>query len=454
MELTKLGNQVVAVETGAEAVMKLEQSEFDVAVTDLKLPDFDGIEVIRRARQSGNDIPILVITAYASMKTAIAALQVGATDYLIKPVRIADLVRRLQQIDDLDRLQRENRLLRRVIQQDANSYWVAETPAGENIRRLVSKVGTTDLTVLISGESGTGKGVTARLLHAVSPRADGPFVSVNCGGIPEPLIESELFGYARGAFTGANRSHKGLFAAASGGTLFLDEIGSLAPHMQAKLLHATEEKSVRPVGSTTDQPLDLRIVAATNRDLEEMVQQGSFREDLFFRLSVFQLCLPSLREQREAIPAAVEYFLNKHAAQHPSSAIKIAPEVWDRFSAYDWPGNLRELENAIERALVLCEEGVITPVDLSPALQFAPGARPATAHGTLKERTTAFERLSILQTIEMLGGDRRRAADVLGIGLSTLYRKLDGDGPSSCGREHSQICESRAIRRSAYEAGE
>jgi two-component system response regulator AtoC len=372
-----------------------------------------------------------VITAYASLKTAIAALQVGATDYLIKPVRIADLVRRLQQIGDLDRLHRENRLLRRVIQQNASSYWFSETPAGENIRRLVSKVGATDLTVLINGESGTGKGVTARLLHAVSPRADGPFVSVNCGGIPDALIESELFGYVKGAFTGANRSQKGLFAAASGGTLLLDEISSLALPMQAKLLHAIEEKSVRPVGSTTDQPVDLRIIAATNRDLEGMVQEGGFREDLFFRLSVFQLYLPPLREQREAIPTAVEYFLNKHGGRHPASAIKIVPEVWDRFSSYDWPGNLRELENAIERALVLCEEGVITPADLPPALQFTPGTRPAIAHGTLKERTAAFERLSILQTIEMVGGDRRRAAGVLGIGVSTLYRKLEGDDPSS-----------------------
>jgi two-component system response regulator AtoC len=177
--------------------------------------------------------------------------------------------------------------------------------------------------------------------------------------------------------------------------------------------------------------VDLRIVAATNRDLEGMVQEGGFREDLFFRLSVFQLYLPPLREQREAIPTAVEYFLNKHAGRHPASAIKIAPEVWDRFSSYNWPGNLRELENAIERALVLCEEGVIKPADLPPALQFTPGARPATAHGTLKERALAFERLTILQTIEMVGGDRRRAADVLGMGLSTLYRKLEGDDPSS-----------------------
>jgi DNA-binding NtrC family response regulator len=428
-QLTELGNQVVAVETGAEAIRELEQNEFDVAITDLRLPDCDGIEVIRRTRNSGKDIPILVITAYASVRTAIAALQTGATDYLIKPIRIDDLARRLRQIEDLDRLDSENRLLRRVIQQDAKSYWFPETPDGQRIRQLVSKVGRTELTVLINGESGTGKGMTARLLHSVSTRADGPFVSVNCAAIPETLIERELFGHVKGAFTGANRSQKGLFAAASEGTLLLDEVSSLSLPLQAKLLHAIEEKSVRPVGSTTDQAVDLRIIVATNRDLEKMVQEGSFREDLVFRLSVFQFRLPSLREQREAIPSAVEYFLGKHAGQHPASALKIAPEVWDRFFAHDWPGNLRELENAIGRALVLCEEGVITLADLPPALQFAPGARPAIAHGTLKERAAAFERLTILQTIELVGGDRRRAAEMLGIGLSTLYRKLEENGP-------------------------
>jgi two-component system response regulator AtoC len=427
-ELIRLGNDVVAVGTGGEAVAQLERGEFDAVVTDLKLPDFDGIEVVRQTRESGNDIPILVITAYASLETAISALQVGATDYLIKPIRVPDLARRLEQIHDLDRLKRENRLLREVIRQDTKSYWFAETPAGHHVRQLIGKVGNTDLTVLITGESGTGKGMTARLLHSVSPRANGPFMSVNCGAMPETLVETELFGYTRGAFTGATKSRDGLFVAASGGALFLDEISALTIAMQAKLLHALEERSVRPIGSTTDRPVDLRIIVATNCNLEGMVKEGSFREDLLFRLNVFEIPLPPLREQREAIPSAVEYFVGKHAGRHSPQAISIAPEVWDRFSGYDWPGNLRELENVIERAVVLCEGGVITLSDLPPALQFSSDASHGSMRGTLKERVEGFERLTILQALEAADGDRRRAAEELGIGLSTLYRKLDGGG--------------------------
>jgi DNA-binding NtrC family response regulator len=430
-ELARLDNEVVAVGNGADAVEQLERGDFDVAVTDLKLPDFDGIELIRRARASGNDVPILVITAYASLKSAISAVQVGATDYLIKPIRVPDLVRRLQQIGDLERLRHENRLLRRLIHQDTPSHGLPETPAGQHVQRLIAKVGGTDLTVLITGRSGTGKGMTARLLHSVSPRSDGPFVSVNCGGIPENLIESELFGYVRGAFTGANKAQAGLFVAASGGTLFLDEIGNLTLAMQAKMLHAIEEKSVRPVGSTTDRPVDVRFIVAANRDLKEMVDEGTFREDLLFRLNVFQISLPSLSEQREVLPSAVEFFLAKHAGLRPGRKIELSPEVWDRFNAHDWPGNLRELENTIERALVLCEGDVIRFVDLPPTLQIESGRGPAAVNASLRERVEVFERQAILQAIELAGGDRRRAAEVLGIGLSTLYRKLDqpgGDG--------------------------
>ncbi len=427
MELEELGHQTLAVGTGVEAVDALEKGDFEVAITDLNLPDFDGIEVIRRARAAGNDLPILVITAYASLKTAIAAIQVGATDYLIKPIRIDDLSRRLKQIEDLERLSQENMLLRRLVQQETKSYWLPQSAAGEHLMQLISKVGSSDLTVLVTGESGTGKGMTSRLLHSVSPRSEGAFVCVNCGAIPENLIESELFGYAKGAFTGATRSHKGLFAAASGGTLFLDEISNLTFAMQAKLLQAIEEKVVRPVGATVDQAVDVRFIVATNRSLEEMVKEGSFREDLFFRLNVFQILLPSLREQKEVLSSAVEYFLNKHSDRHVDQGLTLAPEVWDLFSVYDWPGNLRELENVIERALVLCEKGVVTVADLPPALQLPSGEDARTMYGTLKERVQIFERFTIMHAIEATGGDRAIAAEGMGISLSTLYRKLEED---------------------------
>lgn len=424
-ELQKLGYEVVGVASGGDAITRIEADEFDLAVTDLQLPDFDGIEIIRRARASGNDIPILVITAYASLETAIAALQAGATDYLIKPIRAPDLARRIRQIEDLDRLSRENKLLWRLMAQDPTRYWFPDNPAGANVRRLVAKVGSTDLTVLIRGESGTGKGMTARLLHSISPRAEGPFVSVNCAAIPDSLMEAELFGFTKGAFRGATRSRQGLFAAASEGTLYLDEIDSLSLPMQTKLLHCIEDGAIRPIGSTREVPVDLRLIAATGQDLEKKVAEGGFREDLLFRLNVFEIRLPTLREQREAIPSAVEYFLAKHSAHRPGTEIRLASAVSERFATYPWPGNLRELENAIERALVLCEGDKITLADLPQALQLGEAGRPTTEEGTLKQRVEAFERLTILQTLERVGGDRRRAAELLGIGLSTIYRKLE-----------------------------
>jgi two-component system response regulator AtoC len=424
LQLSELGHEVVAVETGGAALEQLDGDEFDLVVADLHLPDFDAIELIRRAKQSGSVIPILVITAYASVESAVTALQVGATDYLVKPIHVSDLERRMQQIYDLDHLRRENRMLRRLIQSETSKYWFPETAAGRKVQELIAKVGNTDLTVLITGESGTGKGMTARLLHSVSPRSGGSFVNVNCAAIPEGLLESELFGYVKGAFTGAEKSREGLFAAASGGTLFLDEISGLTPPMQAKLLHAIEDKSVRQVGSTKDRRIDVLIIVATNRDLEKMVEEGSFREDLRFRLDVFHIPLPPLREQKEALTSAVAHFLVKHQGRRPGPPVTISSEVWDRFFAYEWPGNLRELEITLERALLLCDDGTITPADLPPSLQFS-SSGGATAQGTLKERVEAFERLTILQTLEQVGGDRRRAAEVLGTSLSTIYRKLE-----------------------------
>lgn len=429
VELAKEKHDVVGVGTGAEALEELDRNDFDLVVADLRLPDIDGIEIVRRTREAGNEVPILLITAYASVQTAVSALKGGATDYLIKPIRVPDLVRRIQQIHDLDRLHHENRLLKQLIQHETKSYWFADTAAGQHYRQLISKVSGTDMRVLISGESGTGKGVTARLIHTASRRADGPFVHVNCGAIPETLIENELFGHVKGAFTGADKSQDGLFLSASGGTLFLDEISELAPAMQAKLLHVIEEKSVRPLGAARDRPVDARIIVATNRDLDRMVKEGSFRSDLFFRLNIFQIHLPPLREQMEVLPSAVEFFLAKHARHRPDTRITLDGEVWERFAAYSWPGNLRELENTIERALFLCDDALITLADLPPVLQMARQTGATPVPGSLKERARTFERLTIFHAIEAANGDRRAAAKALGIGLSTLYRKLEESAP-------------------------
>ncbi len=430
VELTRENHEVVAVGTGSDALKAIDGDDFDLVVTDLRLPDMEGIDIVRRTRESGNPMPFLVMTAYASVAKAVAALKAGAADFLIKPIRVPDLARRIQQIHDLGRLNRENRLLKRLIQHETRSYWLADNDSGRKARQLISKVSGTDMTVLIDGESGTGKGVTARLIHAASRRADGPFVPVNCAAIPEALMESELFGYRRGAFTGADRPHEGLFVSASGGTLFLDEISEMSPAMQAKLLHAIEEKSVRPLGSTRELPVDARILAATNRDLERLVGQGRFRGDLLYRFNIFQIHLPPLREQMGELRSAAEFFLAKHTRHLPDRPIKFDEAVWDALAVHDWPGNLRELENIIERALVFCDGPRIYLSDLPAAFQtrVQPDMGPTT--GGLKERVRVFERQTIIQAVEDSGGDRRAAAKALKISLSTLYHKLNESPPA------------------------
>jgi two-component system response regulator AtoC len=417
--------EATGVGTGKEALEALAKGDFDVVVTDLRLPDIDGIEIIRQTRNGGNEVPFLLMTAYASVKTAVSALQTGAADYLVKPVRVPDLVRRVKQIYDLDRLKRENTLLRRIVQHETKKYWLPDTAASQNIKQLIAKVSNTDLTVLICGESGTGKGMTARLIHATSDRADKPFVAVNCGAIPENLVESELFGHVKGAFTGADKNQDGLFVAATGGTLFLDEIGELPPAVQVKLLNAIEEKAVRPVGATRDRVVNVRIIAATNRNLEKMVEEGTFRRDLFYRLNVVQIILPPLREQKEALDSAVQFIVDKYRAQYNLRDTDIDQSAWDFLMGYNWPGNFRELDNVLERALLLCDNGHVTPKDLPAAVQNRDGPGEVCLVGSFKERVAAFEKQIIMQAIQGAGGDRRLAAENLGIGLSTLYRKLE-----------------------------
>ena len=366
--LAKEKFEAVAVGTGNEALEILEKDSFDVAVVDLRLPDIDGIEIITRRREAGDETPFLLITAYASVRTAVNALKAGAADYLIKPIRIPDLVHRIRQLYDLERLRRENTLLKRMVQQDSGTTWVPDTPAGQQISEMMSKVADTDMTVVITGESGTGKGMMARMLHKISKRTDRAFVPVNCAAIPETLMESELFGHVKGAFTGTNKSQDGLFVAATGGTLFLDEIGELPLPMQTKLLHAIEEKTIRPVGATHGRNIDARIIVAANQDLEQMVADETFRKDLYFRLNMFQIALPPLREQKEVLTSAVEFFLTKCAGYYKRSEIKIDGEVWQALYDHDWPGNMRELENVIERAVLLSEDGHITLKELPAAI--------------------------------------------------------------------------------------
>ncbi|HSD60527.1 MAG TPA: sigma-54 dependent transcriptional regulator [Burkholderiales bacterium] len=429
--ISRAGYAVEQAGSGDDALQRLLKGDIDVAVCDVSMPGISGIDVIRQARTAGLDTSFIMMTAYASVDTAIDAMKAGALDFMIKPLRHDEVLHRLGQISDLRGLRDENQTLRRLVLGDRDQQFHFTSPSMVAIERMVAKVARTDSTILVTGESGTGKGVIARQIHQNSGRAGGPFIPVNCGAIPENLVESELFGHTKGAFTGAAASRKGLFLQADKGTIFLDEIGELPIAMQSKLLHVIEDKEVRPVGSEQARKVDVRIIAATNRNLEEMVAAGRFREDVYFRVSVFHVDVPPLRERREDIPGLLRYLLARNGPRFGyKGPIRVDPEVEEAFAAYAWPGNVREFENLIDRALLLAEGGHITLADLPPAITRtvtpgSPEAVPATGSGSLREQLRRIEHGIILRAIEDAGGDRRLAAQRLDIGLSSLYRKLE-----------------------------
>jgi two-component system response regulator AtoC len=430
----KAGYAVESAASAAEALAKLDKTPFDVVLSDVFMPITDGIELLKLARARGHQAVFIMVTAFASVDSAIDAIRAGAYDYITKPVRNEEIVHRLEQIDALRGLREDNRALRRLVLGGGDAVFEFRSPAMLALERLVSRVAPTDSTVLISGESGTGKGVTARRIHELSARRDGPFVAVNCGAIPDNLIESELFGHTKGAFTSADRARRGLFLQADRGTIFLDEIGELPLPMQTKLLHVLESKEVRAVGGETTRKIDLRIVAATNRDLDAMVREGRFREDLFFRLSVFQIVMPPLRERRGDIAGLARHIMSQRLrAPGSSAALEIDPEAEELLVSYAWPGNVRQLENVLHRASILADGDTIRVEDLPPEVaRLPPGAAATTVsaeggngEGSLRERVRRFELSLIRRAIDEAGGDRRLAAQRLGIGLSSLYRKLE-----------------------------
>ena len=427
--LSRAGHVVDTAAGASEAAAKLSRGEIDVALCDIKMPDGDGIDVLKKAKAGGCEAAFVMVTAMASMESAVEALRAGAHDYLVKPVREAELLHRLGQIEAERGLREENRVLRRAVRQNAAPVFHFQSPGMRHVDHLAAKVAPTASTVLIVGESGTGKGLLARAIHDSSPRADRPFVAVNCSAIPESLMESEFFGHTKGAFTGADRARKGMFLEADRGTLFLDEIGELPLPMQTKLLHAIEDKQIRAVGSETPRRVDARIVAATNRDLPQMVAQGTFREDLFFRLTMFQIQIPPLRERQEDIRALIRFLLANGRDGHAGRAMTIEPEAEAHLLAHSWPGNVRELENVINRARILAEGDCVTVADLPAALVGATqpavdAALELAGEGGLREQLQRVERDIISGAIDAAHGDRRAAAKRLGISLSSLYRKL------------------------------
>ena len=421
--LRKRGHRVVEAAGVQAAIKMLTDETFDLVITDLRMPDGSGLDVLRAVTARGQRTDVILLTAYAGWESAKEAMQLGAFDYFEKGREPDELFLRIDRALADEALRRENENLRAQIKDRyALPGIIARSPEMRRVLDLVARVAPTDATVLIQGESGTGKELIAKAIHHASPRARAAFVAVNCGALPESLLESEIFGHVKGAFTGASMNKKGLFEEAHQGTLFLDEIGEMTPALQVKLLRALQDGEVRPVGSTQSLSMDARVLAATNRELPPMMRQGRFREDLFYRLNVIAITLPPLRDRREDISVLAEHFLARFAAKQ-ERALRLGPDALDRLLAYAWPGNIRELENAMERAAILSRTDTVDVDDLPPhvAARLDLGSPPLlTSQMSLAET----ERTHILQTLERCGWNHSRTADALGIGRTTLWRKL------------------------------
>ncbi len=426
------GHEAVQADSVEQAIEAFAASEFDVVLTDLRLGERDGLELLRHVQERAPEVPVVLITGQATIESVMEAIRDGAYDYLSKPPERAALGALLQRAIEKKRMTIEVRELR----QEPGARLALESIVGRSPRMLevfktVARVAPSKSNVLILGESGTGKELVARALHLQSPRAQQPFVPVNVSAIPEGLLESELFGHMRGAFTGAVTTRRGLFEEAHRGTLFLDEIGDLSLPLQAKLLRVIQEQRVKPVGGNEEIEVDVRIVGATHRDLEAMVRDRRFREDLYYRLNVVALALPPLRERPDDIPALIEHFLRKIERDNGRPAPRFAPETLARLASYAWPGNVRELENVVEHAVLLSNQSVVGP-DALPARLLAPTSGAAVVEDGFASLAVMIERY-VARVIQHTGGNRTRAAEILGISRRTLHRmaaRLRPDPPA------------------------
>lgn len=427
LELPRMGHEVTVCPDGLTAVAALERNTYDCILVDLDMPGLDGIQVIGKAKELSPDAEAVVLTGKSSMETAIAALRYGAFDYLTKPCKLVDLERLLNRVAEKRELTNKYRALKQRLERiEGKSELVGESPGMKAVRALIAKVAPTESTVLILGETGTGKELVARAVHDQSLRAAMPFVAINCGALPENLIESELFGHRKGSFTGADEHRVGLFEVANGGTLFLDEIGELPKAMQAKLLRFLECGEIRRVGENEAFTCDVRVVCATHRDLEAMVQSEEFREDLWFRINTFEIHLPPLRDRSEDIPLLARRLAVRHRPNLPPDADVFTPEALAELADHCWPGNVRELANVIEHAMILCETLPISTEHLptrfaSRRLRRVDSPQLAAAGRTLRE----VEMQAIHDALERHQGNKPKAAEELGISLKTLYNKIN-----------------------------
>jgi DNA-binding NtrC family response regulator len=423
---SSLGYSCTEAESAEAALARIEQEGPDLILTDLKLPTRSGVELLRQAKSLFPRTEIAIMTGHGSIESAVDAMKLGAYDYIEKPFRVEKLRLLLQRMAEKVRLVTENEFLRERVNTEDNLDGIVGASANiQDVLRMISRLKDTRTPVLISGESGTGKELVARAIHFRGAMAQTPFVAVDCGSLVPTLMESELFGYEKGAFTGAIKSKAGLFQAANGGTIFLDEIGELPLEMQAKLLRVLQEREVRPVGSNAPINVDVRVIAATNRDLEAAYREGTFRKDLYFRLNVVTVHLPSLRERRSDIPMLVHHFLNRYA---PGANLQVTPAAMKSLLQYEWPGNVRELENCVARAVTLGDRQIMDVDDLPPAIR-GEGSESSQKSPveTASVSTTALaemERMTILKVFEQANGDKALAGRMLGISRATLYRKL------------------------------
>lgn len=423
-QLQQMGFTVTTAQNGQTGLDLFNKQTFDIVVTDLQLPDISGMDVLSTIRRFDKNIIIIIITAYGTVDNAIEASHIGADDYLTKPFGKETLRFVIEKAIQLRKLQNENVQLRSELLQKYNfGNLIGKSSAMEDVLKLTGRVAESEATVLVQGESGTGKELIARAIHYNSPRKNRPLITVNCPSIPENLMESELFGHIRGAFTGALKDRKGKFQLADGSTIFLDEIGDLKEDLQARLLRVLQEKEFERVGDSTPIKVDVRVVAATNKDIREQVAIGKFREDLYYRLNVVTIVIPPLRERKEDIPFLADHFINKYGANKPHS---ITSEAMDVLLAHDWPGNVRELENTIERAIVISKEPVITPDLLQPIWKTAKSISTAELKNAAEEVMTMkdVERKAIRSALEKTGGNQTKAAKLLDIPRHVLIYRM------------------------------
>jgi DNA-binding NtrC family response regulator len=421
--LTQWGYQVTCAGSGSEALEALKTQVFDAALTDVRMPDMSGLDLLREIKKRDEAIEVVIMTGYPTIASAVEALKEGAYDYLSKPLILDELHHLMQRLMERRFLRGEVHSLRvRLGEELAVNELIGSSPGMLRVKEIIGKVAATDSPVLIEGESGTGKELVAAAIHRLSARARGPFIPVNCSAIPRDLLESEFFGHVRGAFSGAVSDALGLFRGAHEGTIFLDEIAELPPELQVKLLRVLQEMQVRPVGSTKAYPVDVRVIAATNRDLEQAMRAGTFRQDLFYRLNVIRISLPPLRERREDIPALVHHFIRRFNKRFRRDVRGISADALTALQAYDFPGNVRELENLLERAFAMGARTEITLADL-PSLTARPALSPALESKTVPTLAEVEKEL-ILRALAVFNNDKEAAARALGISRRTIYRRL------------------------------